>query len=100
MKKMYGWDYFKKLELNKPRIGRSINDTVTMLKRQGELGRRGPLATTLQSKDKATRSPSPTRRTAPFFMISPSSILKNAPAPNTAKLFMSTCCRGTPTRSW
>ena len=31
MKKLYGWDYFKKLEQNKPRIGRSINDTVTML---------------------------------------------------------------------
>ena len=31
MKKLYGWDYFKKLEKNKPQIGRSINDTVTML---------------------------------------------------------------------
>ena len=32
MKKLYGWDYFETLEKNKPQIGRSINDTVTMLK--------------------------------------------------------------------
>jgi iron(III) transport system substrate-binding protein len=31
MKLTYGWDYFKKLEKNKPQIGRSINDTVTAL---------------------------------------------------------------------
>ncbi|MEO8654312.1 MAG: extracellular solute-binding protein, partial [Ramlibacter sp.] len=31
MQKLYGWDYFAKLEKNKPQIGRSINDTVTML---------------------------------------------------------------------
>ena len=31
MKKLYGWDYFEKLEKNKPQIGRSINDTVTAL---------------------------------------------------------------------
>ena len=31
MKKLYGWQYFDKLEKNKPQIGRSINDTVTAL---------------------------------------------------------------------
>ena len=31
MRKLYGWDYFEKLEKNKPQIGRSINDTVTAL---------------------------------------------------------------------
>ena len=31
MRKLYGWQYFEKLEKNKPQIGRSINDTVTML---------------------------------------------------------------------
>ena len=37
MRKLYGWDYFEKLEKNKPQIGRSINDTVTMLQREGAL---------------------------------------------------------------
>ena len=27
MRKLYGWDYFKKLELNKPRVGRSPSTT-------------------------------------------------------------------------
>ena len=31
MKKLYGWGFFEKLAKNKPQIGRSINDTVTML---------------------------------------------------------------------
>ncbi|MFI4928180.1 MAG: extracellular solute-binding protein, partial [Burkholderiales bacterium] len=31
MQKLYGWDYFTKLEKNEPQIGRSVNDTVTML---------------------------------------------------------------------
>jgi iron(III) transport system substrate-binding protein len=31
MRKLYGWDYFEKLEKNEPQIGRSVNDTVTML---------------------------------------------------------------------
>ncbi|HEU5195962.1 MAG TPA: extracellular solute-binding protein, partial [Methylomirabilota bacterium] len=52
MKKLYGWDYFKKLEANKPRIGRSINDTVTMLNAKESLVAAGPSATTLISKDK------------------------------------------------
>ena len=43
MRKLYGWDYFKKLELNKPRIGRSINDTVTMLNAKESWVAAGPV---------------------------------------------------------
>ncbi|MBI2017302.1 MAG: extracellular solute-binding protein, partial [Candidatus Rokubacteria bacterium] len=46
MRKSYGWDYFKKMELNKPRIGRSINDTVTMLNAKESWVAAGPSATT------------------------------------------------------
>ena len=88
MKKMYGWDYFKKLELNKPRIGRSINDTVTMLNAKESWVGAGPLATTLQSKDKGNPVAVAYPEDGAILMISPSSILKNAPAPNTAKLFV------------
>src|SRR6267142_776471 len=88
MKKMYGWEYFKKLELNKPRIGRSINDTVTMLNAKESWVGAGPLATTLQSKDRGNPVAVAYPEDGAILMISPSSILKNAPAPNTARLFL------------
>ena len=31
LRNQYGWDFFEKLAKNNPRVGRSINDTVTML---------------------------------------------------------------------
>ena len=31
LRKLYGWDFFEKLAKNNPQVGRSINDTVTML---------------------------------------------------------------------
>ena len=49
LKKLYGWEFFEKLAKNKPQIGRSINDTVTMLNAERALGRRRPEATTLLS---------------------------------------------------
>jgi iron(III) transport system substrate-binding protein len=88
MKKLYGWDYFKKLEANKPRIGRSINDTVTMLNAKESWVGAGPSATTLQSKDKGNPVAVVYPEDGSILMVSPSSILKNAPAPSTAKLFM------------
>jgi len=88
MKKRYGWDYFKKLELNKPRIGRSINDTVTMLNAKESWVGAGPSATTLQSKDKGNPVAIAYPEDGAILMVSPSSILKNAPAPNAAKLFV------------
>jgi iron(III) transport system substrate-binding protein len=88
MKKMYGWEYFKKLELNKPRIGRSINDTVTMLNAKESWVGAGPSATTLQSKDRGNPVAVAYPEDGAILMVSPSSIMKNAPAPNAAKLFM------------
>lgn len=88
MRKLYGWDYFKKLEANKPRIGRSINDTVTMLNAKESAVAAGPSATTLESKAKGNPLAIVYPEDGAILMISPSSILKNAPAPNTAKLFM------------
>ena len=88
MRKLYGWDYFKKLELNKPRIGRSINDTVTMLNAKESLVAAGPSATTLESKAKGNPLAVVYPEDGAVLMVSPSGILKNAPAPTAAKLFM------------
>jgi iron(III) transport system substrate-binding protein len=87
MRKLYGWDFFKKLELNKPRIGRSINDTVTMLNAKESWVAAGPSATTLESKDKGNPLALVYPEDGAVLMVSPTGILKNAPAPNAAKLF-------------
>jgi iron(III) transport system substrate-binding protein len=88
MRKLYGWDYFKKLEANKPRIGRSINDTVTMLNAKESWVAAGPAATTLESRDKGNPLAVVYPTDGAILMVSPSGLLKNAPAPNTGKLFM------------
>jgi len=88
MRKLYGWDYFKKLELNKPRIGRSINDTVTMLNAKESWVAAGPQATTLESRAKGNPVAVAYPEDGAVLMVSPSAILKNAPAPNAAKLFI------------
>lgn len=88
MRKLYGWDYFKKLEQNSPRIGRSINDTVTMLNAKESIVAAGPAATTLESKAKGNPLAVVYPEDGAILMVSASGILKNAPAPNAAKLFM------------
>jgi len=88
MRKLYGWDFFKKLEKNQPRIGRSINDTVTMLNAKESWVAAGPTGTTLESRDKGNPLAVIYPEDGAVLMVSPSGILKNAPAPNAAKLFM------------
>jgi iron(III) transport system substrate-binding protein len=88
MRKLYGWDFFKKLELNKPRIGRSINDTVTMLNAKESLVAAGPSATTLESRARGNPLGVVYPEDGAVLMVSPTGILKNAPAPNAAKLFV------------
>lgn len=88
MRKLYGWDYFEKLEKNKPQIGRSINDTVTMLNSKERWVAAGPEATTLLSRDKGNPLGVIYPTDGTLLMVSPTGIPKNAPAPNAAKLFV------------
>jgi len=88
MRKMYGWDFFAKLEKNKPQIGRSINDTVTMLNAKERWVAAGPAATTLESKDKGNPVSVVYPEDGAVLMISPTGILIDAPSPNAAKLHM------------
>ncbi|MBC5767923.1 ABC transporter substrate-binding protein [Ramlibacter albus] len=88
MNKLYGWDYFKKLEKNQPQIGRSVNDTVTMLNSKERVVAAGPEATTLLSKDKGNPLAVVYPTDGALLMVSPSGIPKNAPSPNAAKLYM------------
>ena len=88
MRKLYGWDYFEKLEKNSPQIGRSVNDTVTMLNAKERSVAAGPEATTLLSRDKGNPLGVIYPTDGALLMVSPSGIPKNAPAPNAAKLYI------------
>jgi iron(III) transport system substrate-binding protein len=88
MQKLYGWDYFTKLEKNSPQIGRSVNDTVTMLNSKERWVAAGPEATTLLSKDKGNPLAVVYPTDGALLMVSPSGIPKNAPSPNAGKLYM------------
>lgn len=88
MRKLYGWDYFEKLEKNQPQIGRSVNDTVTMLNSKERAVAAGPEATTLLSRDKGNPLAVVYPTDGALLMVSPSGIPKNAPSPNAGKLYM------------
>lgn len=88
MRKLYGWQYFDKLEKNQPQIGRSVNDTVTMLNAKERWVAAGPEATTLLSRDKGNPLSVVYPTDGALLMVSPSAVPKNAPAPNAGKLYI------------
>jgi iron(III) transport system substrate-binding protein len=88
MRKLYGWDYFRKLEKNKPQIGRSINDTVTMLNSGERLVAAGPGATTLRSASRGNPLAVLYPEDGTLLMISPTAITKGTRNPNAARLFV------------
>ena len=88
MRKLYGWQYFEKLEKNAPQIGRSVNDTVTLLNAKERWVAAGPEGTALQSRDKGNPLAVIYPTDGSLLMVSPSAIPKNAPAPNAGKLFI------------
>jgi iron(III) transport system substrate-binding protein len=93
MRKMYGWDYFKRLEKNRPQIGRSSQDPVTLLNAgERSIGICVPAGTMLLSMSRGNplRLIYPTEGT--LATIAPSGIPANAPHPNAAKLFMEYQC--------
>jgi iron(III) transport system substrate-binding protein len=88
MRKNYGWDFFEKLKPGNPQIGRSINDTITMLNAKERQVAAGSDGTTLQSQDKGNPIQVVYPSDGAILMQAPSSVLKDAPHPNAAKLFL------------
>ncbi len=89
MRKMYSWDYFKRLERNRPQIGRSSIDPVTMMQAgERSVGVAVPSGSMLlaASRGNPLKLIYPTEGV--LATLSPSAILRNAPHPNAAKLFM------------
>jgi iron(III) transport system substrate-binding protein len=89
LKKLYGWDFFERLAKNNPQVGRSINDTVTMLN-AGEriVAGSGPNGTAMESAAKGNPLAMIYPPDGSVLIIAPSGIPKGVKHPNAAKLFM------------
>jgi len=89
LKKLYGWQFFEQLAKNNPQIGRSINDTVTMLN-AGEriVAGSGPVGTAMESAGKGNPLAMIYPPDGSVLIIAPSGIPKGVKHPNAAKLFM------------
>ena len=89
MEDKYGWDYFTKLAENNPKIGRSINDTVTDIVAAERLVGAGPDNYSLSQKAAGNPIDVQFPTDDAILIVSPVGILKDAPHPNAARLFES-----------
>jgi len=89
LRKLYGWDYFRALERNRPHIGRSAGDPVTVLN-AGErtIGMGVPSPTILLSISRGNPLSLIYPTDGTLIVPAPSGIPRNAPHPNAAKLFL------------
>jgi iron(III) transport system substrate-binding protein len=85
---LYGWDYFEKLKANNPQIGRSIQDTLTMLRAGERSVAAGSTATALEAKDRGEPIDVLYPSDGCVIIVAPSAIIKGCKHPNAAKLFM------------
>lgn len=89
LRNQYGWDFFEKLAKNNPRVGRSINDTVTMLNAgESAIAGSGPVGTLLESVQKGNPLAMIYPTDGTVLIIAPSGIMKGCKHPNAARLFM------------
>lgn len=89
LRNQYGWDFFEKLAKNNPRVGRSINDTVTMLNAgESAVAGSGPIGTLLESVQKGNPLATVYPTDGSVLIIAPSSIMKGSKHPNAGRLFM------------
>lgn len=87
MTKMYGWSYFEKLEKSKPQIGRSIQDTLTMLKAGERSVAAGSVATAIEAAAKGDPMGWIYPADGTVIIVATQGIIKGAKNPNAAKLF-------------
>ena len=88
MDQLFGWEYFEKLAEGDPQIGRSINDTITMLNARERSVAAGATGTTLISASRGNPLGLAYPKEGAVLMTTPSAIMAGTSAPNTAKLFM------------
>jgi iron(III) transport system substrate-binding protein len=85
----YGWEYFTELAKNNPKIGRSINDTVTDIVSGERLVGAGPDNYSLENKARGNPIDIQFPADDAILIVSPVAILQDAPHPNAARLFES-----------
>jgi iron(III) transport system substrate-binding protein len=83
----YGWEYFVKLAKNKPKIARSVNDTVAdIVGGERQVGA-GPDNLSLEQKARGNPIDIHFPADDAVLIVSPVGILANAPHPSAARLF-------------
>jgi iron(III) transport system substrate-binding protein len=89
LRKLYGWEFFRALEQNRPHIGRSAGDPVTLLN-AGErtIGMGVPSTTMLLSVSRGNPLALIYPTDGTLVVPAPSGALRNAPHPNAARLFL------------
>ena len=87
MTKMYGWSYFEKLEKGKPQIGRSIQDTLTMLKAGERSIAAGSIATAIEAAAKGDPLGWIYPSDGTVVIVATQGIIKGCKNLNAAKLF-------------
>lgn len=88
MNDKYGWDYFTKLAANNPKIGRSVNDTVTDIIAGERMVGAGPDNYSLERKAGGNPIDIVYPDDDAVLITSPVAVMKDAPHPNAARLFM------------
>jgi iron(III) transport system substrate-binding protein len=88
MNKMYGKPFFQGLEKVRPQVGRSLADVVDLVASGERLVTAAPMATIMANADKGKPLGVHYPADGAILVATPSAILKTAPHPNAAKLFM------------
>ena len=88
MHKLYGKSYFERLEKLKPQVGRSLFDAVNLVASGERLLVASPLAPILETADKGKPLAINYPTDGAILVATPAAVVKNAPHPNAARLFM------------
>jgi iron(III) transport system substrate-binding protein len=88
MSKLYGKAYIQQLEKQKPQVGRSLFDAVNLVSSGERLLTASPVAPILENADKGKPLSVVYPSDGSILVATPAAVLKTAPHPNAAKLFM------------
>lgn len=87
MNDKYGWEFFKNIALNNPKIGRSVNDTVTdIIAGERTIGA-GPDNFSLEKKSQGNSIDVSYPADDAVLITAPIGVMKDAPHPNAGRLF-------------
>jgi iron(III) transport system substrate-binding protein len=86
--KLYGKSYFEQLERLRPQVSRSLLDATTLLNSGERLVAATPIAPIVERADKGAPLAIQYPSDGAILIATPSAVLKNAPHPNAARLFM------------